>query len=502
MSSGSLAAPSHSPASAHSAHSPHSSATETAAVKRIRKLPAKYVDQQQQLGEAQSQMAESMPNSVDPATISIRSVPSATANVRNGTSSHPQAVYSVTRIGPAPISQQQINKVPVRRQVYVQQKPVQVTNVRVQNQPLPMRMNNSVEVTQNQVQTPSQSQAQQGYSNAESGYTMDEYEEEEEYVEDEGEIQEGQTGQSEQDNGEIDVEMMEEEARGYGQGQGQMQMQNSQSVRYRAIIRGNQQVGYGQQVNQPQYQQYQSRSPFKVPYIPRNMQQQQQPRSTAMSTGFVSKGLGTSSSTDPAYSHNSSYGESSMSQSDYSVRQAPRLAPKVSYIGRAAAYPSTHQFPSAAASSRLSTELSHSFQADDQFGARRKRPLGRPNSAEAMREAEYSEQGGRPNSVEEVIEGDLATPPRPQKNVDLGCGELIERVPSPVLFPYSIPGAEKKTHDHQVLLPGTKLKTFRTDLEPDDVHLVNELGKLTPELLSKYIKQLLNKAVVLGEDQD
>lgn len=30
---------------------------------------------------------------------------------------------------------------------------------------------------------------------------------------------------------------------------------------------------------------------------------------------------------------------------------------------------------------------------------------------------------------------------------------------------------------------------------------ISELGKLTPELLSKYIKQLLNKAVVLGEDQ-
>ena len=112
-----------------------------------------------------------------------------------------------------------------------------------------MRMNNSVEVTQNQMQTQPQAQAHQGYSNAESGYTMDEYEEEE-YVEDEGEIQEGQTGQSDQDNGDIDVEMMEEEAREYAQGQGQMQIQNSQPVRYRAIVRGNQQIGYGQQVSQ------------------------------------------------------------------------------------------------------------------------------------------------------------------------------------------------------------------------------------------------------------
>ena len=110
-----------------------------------------------------------------------------------------------------------------------------------------MRMNNSVEVAQNQMQTQSQAQAHQGYSNAESVYTMDEYEDEE-YVEDEGEIQEGQTGQSEQDNGEIDVEMMEEEARAYAQGQ----VQNNQPVRYRAIVRGNQQIGYGQQVNQVQ----------------------------------------------------------------------------------------------------------------------------------------------------------------------------------------------------------------------------------------------------------
>ncbi|KAK6061834.1 hypothetical protein COOONC_00500 [Cooperia oncophora] len=50
------------------------------------------------------------------------------------------------------------------------------------------------------------------------------------------------------------------------------------------------------------------------------------------------------------------------------------------------------------------------------------------------------------------------------------------------------------------MLP-SKQKSFRTDLSPDDVKLVNELGRLTPDQLADYIKNIQNTAYSLGIEE-
>ncbi|KAK6036365.1 hypothetical protein COOONC_26130 [Cooperia oncophora] len=54
----------------------------------------------------------------------------------------------------------------------------------------------------------------------------------------------------------------------------------------------------------------------------------------------------------------------------------------------------------------------------------------------------------------------------------LTCAESLQRAPSPILFPENVPGAAKHNTEHDGMLP-SKQKSFRTDLSPDDVKLVN-----------------------------
>ncbi|KAJ1370359.1 hypothetical protein KIN20_032069 [Parelaphostrongylus tenuis] len=54
----------------------------------------------------------------------------------------------------------------------------------------------------------------------------------------------------------------------------------------------------------------------------------------------------------------------------------------------------------------------------------------------------------------------------------LTCVESMQRAPSPILFPENVPGAGKHNTEHDGMCT-SKQKSFRTDLSPDDVKLVN-----------------------------
>ncbi|RCN31872.1 hypothetical protein ANCCAN_22343 [Ancylostoma caninum] len=98
-----------------------------------------------------------------------------------------------------------------------------------------------------------------------------------------------------------------------------------------------------------------------------------------------------------------------------------------------------------------------------------------------------------------------------QSSGSLTCPESLQRAPSPVLFPENVPGAGKHNTEHDASLTiqhstlqgmfTNKQKNFRTDLSPDDVKLVNELGRLTPDQLAEYIKNVQNTAYSLGIDE-
>ncbi|KAE9419209.1 hypothetical protein Angca_009099 [Angiostrongylus cantonensis] len=82
----------------------------------------------------------------------------------------------------------------------------------------------------------------------------------------------------------------------------------------------------------------------------------------------------------------------------------------------------------------------------------------------------------------------------------LTCVESLQRAPSPILFPENVPGAGKHNTEHDGMCT-SKQRSFRTDLSPDDVKLVNELGRLTPDQLAEYIKNVQNTAYSLGIDE-
>ncbi|CAI4221024.1 unnamed protein product [Auanema sp. JU1783] len=86
-------------------------------------------------------------------------------------------------------------------------------------------------------------------------------------------------------------------------------------------------------------------------------------------------------------------------------------------------------------------------------------------------------------------------------NDNLQCSEMFQRAPSPELFPENVPGAWDLNRENEVLMPGSGHNRFRTDLEPEDVKLVNDLGRLTPDQLAEYIKALQSSAFTLGIEE-
>uniref|UniRef100_A0A0M3IS53 Uncharacterized protein n=1 Tax=Ascaris lumbricoides TaxID=6252 RepID=A0A0M3IS53_ASCLU len=80
----------------------------------------------------------------------------------------------------------------------------------------------------------------------------------------------------------------------------------------------------------------------------------------------------------------------------------------------------------------------------------------------------------------------------------LECREHIGRN-SPELWPEQLPGAWDMWKSCSA--PGTKPTKFRTDLGPQDVRFVNELGQLNPDQLMEYVRTLQNNVYTLGVEE-
>ncbi|KAL3083056.1 hypothetical protein niasHS_010858 [Heterodera schachtii] len=94
---------------------------------------------------------------------------------------------------------------------------------------------------------------------------------------------------------------------------------------------------------------------------------------------------------------------------------------------------------------------------------------------------------------------------RQQQNVpEFICQERLD-TNSPIAFKEPLPGAwnlhreylSTKTKEEKE----RKASRFRTELDPEDVKLVNELGHLSADKLMEYVRTLQNTALSLGEEE-
>uniref|UniRef100_A0A914D1Y4 Uncharacterized protein n=1 Tax=Acrobeloides nanus TaxID=290746 RepID=A0A914D1Y4_9BILA len=98
---------------------------------------------------------------------------------------------------------------------------------------------------------------------------------------------------------------------------------------------------------------------------------------------------------------------------------------------------------------------------------------------------------------------DSSTPAQsqPTPNQNFVCSEQVDLSASDA-FKDPLPGAWDLHRETTPLVPLAKpANRFRTELDPDDVKLVNELGQLTPDNLMEYVKNLQNNAFALGQEE-
>uniref|UniRef100_A0A1I8C392 Uncharacterized protein n=1 Tax=Meloidogyne hapla TaxID=6305 RepID=A0A1I8C392_MELHA len=84
-----------------------------------------------------------------------------------------------------------------------------------------------------------------------------------------------------------------------------------------------------------------------------------------------------------------------------------------------------------------------------------------------------------------------------QANTNLLCNEQIEERSSD-LFNERIPSV---LEFHRKYLLDRQSTKFRTELDPEDVKLVNGLGQLSADKLMDYVKGLQTSAVSLGNEE-
>ncbi|VDO29963.1 unnamed protein product [Brugia timori] len=87
------------------------------------------------------------------------------------------------------------------------------------------------------------------------------------------------------------------------------------------------------------------------------------------------------------------------------------------------------------------------------------------------------------------------------KNTNLVCNENIAHRKSPELFPENVPGAWDMNRTLTVAAGDFKSSRFRTELDTQDVRLVNELGQFSADQLMEYIRNLQNSAYTLGIEE-
>ncbi|GMS88554.1 hypothetical protein PENTCL1PPCAC_10729, partial [Pristionchus entomophagus] len=82
----------------------------------------------------------------------------------------------------------------------------------------------------------------------------------------------------------------------------------------------------------------------------------------------------------------------------------------------------------------------------------------------------------------------------------LVCNETLDRL-SPELWPEPLPGLTEKNRDNGLQLTAPRPHKFKTEMDQDDVRLVNDLGRLSADQLMEYVKNLQNNAFVLGVEE-
>uniref|UniRef100_A0A7E4VKT4 Uncharacterized protein n=1 Tax=Panagrellus redivivus TaxID=6233 RepID=A0A7E4VKT4_PANRE len=98
-------------------------------------------------------------------------------------------------------------------------------------------------------------------------------------------------------------------------------------------------------------------------------------------------------------------------------------------------------------------------------------------------------------------DNESATPAAvPSNPINFTADETLGRA-SPEEFPENVPGAWDFIRKQRVLTPGVPSMRFRTELDANDVKLVNELGQLSVDNLLDYMKNLKDNAYVLGEEE-
>ncbi|GMT18842.1 hypothetical protein PFISCL1PPCAC_10139, partial [Pristionchus fissidentatus] len=86
----------------------------------------------------------------------------------------------------------------------------------------------------------------------------------------------------------------------------------------------------------------------------------------------------------------------------------------------------------------------------------------------------------------------------PREQVPLICNEVLDRA-SPELWPEPVPGLVEKNRDNG--LSSSRPHKFKTEMDQDDVRLVNDLGRLSADQLMEYVKNLQNNAFILGVEE-
>nr|CAD2188248.1 unnamed protein product [Meloidogyne enterolobii] len=85
-----------------------------------------------------------------------------------------------------------------------------------------------------------------------------------------------------------------------------------------------------------------------------------------------------------------------------------------------------------------------------------------------------------------------------QENSNLLCDEQIEQRLSSELFNERMPSVLEFHRKYLIDRQSTK---FRTELDPEDVKLVNGLGQLSADKLMDYVKGLQTSAVSLRNEE-
>uniref|UniRef100_A0A915PUQ5 Uncharacterized protein n=1 Tax=Setaria digitata TaxID=48799 RepID=A0A915PUQ5_9BILA len=93
------------------------------------------------------------------------------------------------------------------------------------------------------------------------------------------------------------------------------------------------------------------------------------------------------------------------------------------------------------------------------------------------------------------------SPVAEKTNPNLVCTENIAHRKSPELFPENVPGAWDMNRTLTAAAGDFRSSRFRTELDTQDVRLVNELGQFSADQLMEYVRNLQNSAYTLGIEE-